>query len=198
MTATIEDFQPLFKHIEQRISLTADEKALIGQAFKIKKVKKKHFLLQSGDVCQYQYFVIKGCLRSFIASDNGKEYVFQFAIEDWWIGDMASYITNTEAILYIEALEDCVLAMVDSPTMDKLYAQLPKMEKYFRKMLENAFVAMQQRILGDHSLPAKERYLHFIEKYPQFEQRLPQVQVASYLGITPEFLSQIRREIAGK
>jgi len=121
-----------------------------------------------------------------------------FAVEDWWTGDLYSFLTQTPATFNIDALEDTEVLQISKPNLEKLYESVPKFERFFRFQFQNAFVAQQQRIMQSLSFTAEERYLHFINKYPQLEQRIPQKQVAAYLGITPEFLSMLRRKLAKK
>jgi CRP-like cAMP-binding protein len=160
-----------------------------------KKIKRHQFLCEAGEIARYLYFVTKGCLRSYYADENGFEHNVQFAIEDWWIGDMASFLSKKPASLFVEALEDSEVMQIDYPTMEDLYVKIPKLERFFRILLQNAFIAFEQRIISVISKTAEERYLEFINKYPLLEQRLPQIHIASYLGITPEFLSKIRKKI---
>lgn len=183
--------QNLSKHIE----LTDEEKEIFCSSLKIKKVKRHQFLGEAGEISRFQNFVTKGCLRSYYIDENGFEHNVQFAIEDWWIGDMASFLTKKPASLYIEALEDSEVLQIDSSTMEELYIKIPKLERFFRILLQNAFIAFEQRIISVISKTAEERYLEFSNKYPQVEQRLPQIHIASYLGITPEFLSKIKKKI---
>jgi CRP-like cAMP-binding protein len=157
-----------------------------------KKIRKRQYVLHEGEVCRYQFFVNKGCLRSYHTDDKGLEHVAQFAIEDWWIGDMYSFLTGTPATLNIDAVEDSEIFYLDKPSMEQLYIDVPKFERFSRMQLQNAFVANQSRIIQAMSLDAEQRYCNFIEKFPQMEQRLPLKQIASYLGITPESLSRIR------
>jgi CRP-like cAMP-binding protein len=139
---------------------------------------------------------LSGCLRAYYTDDRGIEHAVQFAIEDWWIGDMRSFMTETPAWLNIDALEDTEVLMISKESIDRLYVEIPAFERYFRIRIQNAFIAEQQRIGAGLSKSAEERYLEFIQKYPKMEQRIPQVHIASYLGITPEFLSTIRGKIA--
>jgi CRP-like cAMP-binding protein len=183
--------QNLSKHIE----LTDAEKEIFCSALKIKKLKRHQFLGEAGEVSRYQNFVTKGCLRSYYIDENGFEHNVQFAIEDWWIGDMASFLTKKPASLFIEALEESEVLQLDLPTMDELYIKIPKLERFFRILLQNAFIAFEQRIISVISKTAEERYVEFSNKYPQLEQRLPQTHIASYLGITPEFLSKLKKKI---
>ena len=157
-----------------------------------KKVKKKAYLLQEGDISRHQYFVNKGCLRTYTIDEKGLEHVIQFAIEDWWTGDMYSFLTQTPARFTIDALEDSELLCLEKNALEELYIKIPKFERFFRHLLQNAFIALQERIIANLSQPADERYCTFITKYPDMEKRLQLKQIASYLGITPESLSRIR------
>ncbi|QHT69202.1 Crp/Fnr family transcriptional regulator [Rhodocytophaga rosea] len=188
----------LIRHLSRYISLEPQEITLLTESFKLKHLKKKDFLLHQGEVSRFETFVNKGCLRAFHITNKGEEHIVQFAVEDWWIGDMYSFLTQTPAMYTIEALEDCELLQIDKNGLEELYLKLPKMERFFRIIIQNAFVASQKRIISSMSQTADERYLAFIEKYPAIEQRIPQYQVAAYLGITPEFLSRIRKKFASK
>lgn len=188
----------LIKHLSRYISLEKEEIAILIAAFKQKQLKKKEFLLHQGEVCRFETFVTKGCLRAFHLDDKGEEHIVQFAVEDWWIGDMYSFLTQTPASYSIEVLEVCELLQIEKNALEELYLKLPKMERFFRIIIQNAFIASQKRIISSMSKTADERYLDFIKKYPNIEQRLPQYQVAAYLGVTPEFLSRIRKKFAGK
>jgi CRP-like cAMP-binding protein len=184
----------VLKNVSRFIALTGEEEQYFLSLLKQKKLKRKQILLQEGEVCRYQYFVNKGCLRSYSIDDKGQEHVAQFAIEDWWIGDMYSFLTQTPARLNIDALEDADLIYIDQPSLEKLYTRVPKFERFFRILIQNAFIATQQRIVESISLPADQRYCSFIEKYPLMEQRIPLKYIASFLGITPESLSRIRSQ----
>lgn len=185
-------YELILKNISRFITLDADEEKYFTSLLKIKRLKKKQYLLQEGDVSRYEYFVNKGCLRTYSIDEKGQEHIIQFAIEDWWTGDMYSFLTQTPARYTIDALEDAELFCLDKPSLEELYIKVPKFEKFFRHLLQNAFIAVQRRIIESMSLTADERYCRFIENYPLMEQRLPLKQIASYLGITPESLSRIR------
>jgi CRP-like cAMP-binding protein len=185
----------ILQNLSKHVQLSDGEKEIFCSSLKIKKVKRHQFLGEAGEVSRYQNFVTKGCLRSYFIDGNGFEHNVQFAIEDWWIGDMASFLTKKPASLYIEALEDSEVLQLDNPTMEELYIKIPKLERFFRILFQYAFIAFEQRIISVISRTAEERYLGFINKYPQLEERLPQIHIASYLGITPEFLSKIRKKI---
>jgi CRP-like cAMP-binding protein len=184
----------ILKNISRFISLTEEEQRLFTSLIKIKKLRRKQFLLQEGDVSRYQYFINKGCLRTYTVDEKGQEHVIQFAIEDWWTGDMYSFLTQTPAKMNIEAIEDTELLCIDNPSLEILYQKVPKFERFFRLLLQNAFIANQRRIIESMSLTADDRYCKFIERYPLMEPRLPLKHIASYLGITPESLSRIRSQ----
>ena len=184
----------IFKNISRFISLTDEEKKIFISILKTKKLRKKQYLLQEGDICRYEYFVNKGCLRTYTINEKGQEHIVQFSIEDWWTGDMYSFLTRSPSVYTIDALEDTEMFCFDKPSLEDLYIKVPKFEKFFRHLLQNAFIASQRRIVESMSLPAEDRYCRFIENYPKMEKRLPLKQIASYLGITPESLSRIRSQ----
>jgi CRP-like cAMP-binding protein len=182
----------ILKNISRFITLTPEEEQYFISLLKVKKLKKKQYLVQEGDIVRYDYFVNKGCLRTYTIDEKGQEHVVQFSIEDWWTGDMYSFLTQTPARYTIDAIEDSELLCLERSALEELYIKIPKFERFFRHLLQNAFVALQERIIGNLSQPADERYCTFITKYPDMEKRLPLKQIASYLGITPESLSRIR------
>ena len=183
-------------NVSKLISITEEEKTFFLSLLKYRKIRKRQFLLQADDPCKYEYFVLSGCLRSYYMDDKGQDHVVQFAIEDWWIGDMRAFITQTPAWLNIDALEDTEVLMLGYEGLEQLYQKVPAFERYFRIRIQNAFVSEQLRLGNSLSKTAEERYLDFLKRYPQFEQRISQVQIASYLGMTPEFLSTLRGKIA--
>lgn len=182
--------------LSRHIQLTDEEKELLWQAVTVRKYRKRQYVLQAGDVCRYENFVVSGCLRAYYIDDAGTEHIIMFAVEDWWTSDLLSFLTQTPSKLNIDALEDSEVLQIEHSALEALYLKIPKLERFFRIMMQNAYIAQQQRILFNISKTAKERYLYFIEKYPKLEQRLPQHQIAAYLGITPEFLSQIRKQLS--
>lgn len=188
-------FESILNNVARFIDLTAEEKDQFTSVIQIKKLRKKQYLVQEGDVCRFEAFINKGSMRSFSIDDKGYEHVVLFGIEDWWIGDLYSFFTQTPSRYNVEALEDSELFCLDKPSLEKLYSDIPKFERFFRILIQNAFIAQQQRIIANMSQSAEQRYHDFINRYPQFEKRFPQYQVASYLGIKPESLSRIRRSI---
>ncbi|MCZ2458560.1 MAG: Crp/Fnr family transcriptional regulator [Chitinophagales bacterium] len=187
-------YELILKNVSRFIDLTEEETDFFTLLLKPRKLRKKQFLLQEGDVAHYQYFINKGCLRIYTINEKGQEHVIQFAIEDWWTSDMYSFLTQTPAKMNIETIEDTELLSIDYPSLEILYRKVPKFERFFRLLLQNAFIAHQRRIIESMSLTADERYCKFIERYPAMEQRIPLKFIASYLGITPESLSRIRSQ----
>lgn len=185
-------FDLLFKNFSRHIALSPDEQAVVQAALRLRSLARKEMLLQEGETARFENFVLEGCLKAYTLDENGFEHILHFCPEDWWISDLHSFLTGTPATLFIEAIEPSVVVQIEKERLEELYRQVPKLERFFRIMLQNAFVALQQRILTNIGLTADDRYAAFLKKYPGLEQRLPQYLVASYLGITPEFLSKIR------
>lgn len=191
-------FERLHAHITARVPLTEEEFSIATTFFQPKKLRKRQFFLQEGDVSKYLAFVSKGCLRSYSIDDKGEEHIVQFAIEDWWISDMKSFLGNEPSTYNIDALEDSELLMIDKASQDKLCLSIPKLEHYFRILLERNSSAALARISDFISTSAEDRYLKFLSAYPELSARVPQNQIASYLGIKPQSLSRIRRELSHK
>ena len=191
-------FDLLRKHLRKRINITDGEFNRCTTFFTPKKVRNKKFLLQEGYVCKSIAFVVQGCLRSYTIDDKGEEHVVQFAVEDWWISDLHSFLTGEPAVSNIDALEDSELLLLDRSSREELLIALPKFERFFRMLLEGNYIATQNRIADSISASAEERYLHFLKKYSGIVQRVPQNQIASYLGIAPASLSRIRRQLLEK
>ncbi len=182
--------------ISEIIELTEADKEVFINNCLIKKLKKRQFFLQEGDICKYAGFVSKGCLKTYTVDKNGDEHVFQIALEGWWVSDMYSHLTGEPANFTIEALEDCEIVVMDKEAREKILKEVPGYERFHRILLEKNYVATQRRVNSMLSSSAEERYLAFIEKYPQIVQRVPQLVIASYLGIAPESLSRIRKQLA--
>lgn len=188
-------FELILKNLSRHITLTPEEAGHFTSILKSRTLRRKQYLLQAGDICRHECFVNKGCLRTYHLDDKGQEHIVQFAFEDWWTGDMHSFITGKPSLYHIDALEDCELLLIEKHQWEKMFSDIPKLERFYRLLLQNAFVSMQRRIAENMSLTAEERYANFLQQYARFEQRLPQRQIASYLGITPESLSRIRKKM---
>lgn len=181
----------LFEHIRKHIQISEEEEQQIDVLFKEKLVKKKQFILQEGDIQQSSVFVLEGCLRSYSIDKNGVEHVLQFAPPGWWIADINSFVYQKPAQLYIDAIEDSKILMIDKKDLEELYRQLPKLERFFRRLAENGLANYQHRLIDKLSLTALERYNNFCTLYPSLILCLPQKLIASYIGVTPEFLSKM-------
>lgn len=197
-TYFMTDFELLRKNIEQYIPITDTEFEQFAANFHLRKITKKGFLLREGDICKYEAFVTKGCFRIYYPDEKGDAQILYFAVESWWATDIDSFTNQRPSTLNIEALEDSEVLLIDKPHKDILYETLPKVEKMFRIMNQKSLVTFQRRVISSLGKTADKRYLEFIEKYPELEQRLNQQQLAAYLGISHEFLSKIRKKLSGK
>ena len=182
--------------LKTKVALTTAEWETVKSFFIPKKLRKRQYLLNAGDVCQYFCFVEKGLLRSFNVDKHANEHVVQFALEGWWISDMGSFLSGDNAVYNIEAIEDAELLLLTKQAMDDMLNAIPKMERYFRLLMQNNIVVLQRRILGTLSLSAEEKYKRMMQLYPDILQRSPQQYVASFLGITPETLSRVRKQVS--
>lgn len=181
----------LLKHIAMHISLSPDEERIFLAAVISKKLKKKQFLLQEGEVSKGTAFVTKGLLKVYSMDRNGVEHIVQFTPPGWWAGDMKSLKTQQPATLFIDAIEDTEIFWIRKDDLDQLYIQIPALERFFRILAENSVINYQERLIGTLSLPAVERYRAFCIKYPSLIEQLSQKYIASYIGVTPEFLSKM-------
>ena len=191
-------FNLLRTHIEKRVQLTDEEFEVISKFFIPKKLRKKQFLLHEGEVCKNIGFVNSGCLREYTIDSKGSEHIIQFAIEDWWISDPNSFLSGLPSTYNIDALENSEVLLLEKSAREKLLDSCPKMERFFRILIEANFVATQRRITESLSTSAEERYLKFIKMYPKLIEQVSQNHIASYLGITPQSLSRIRKELSQK
>jgi len=188
----------ILQNIEKIVSLSKQERELFLSKIEVKQYKAKTVLLQAGEVCKHSYFVNSGILRSFNINDNIVEHVLQFACEGWWIGDMYSLITQKPGNLYIEVNEDAEVVLLSKENQEELFQEIPKLERFFRILTENSLVANQERLMDNLSLSAEERFEKFCSKYPTLIQKVPQKQVASYIGVTPEFFSKMKAKMLRK
>lgn len=187
--------QPLFDYINRYVKLTPEEASIIERNIVYRKYKKGQYIVQHGDVCNYQSFVISGCTKTFYTDEEGQEHIVLFSVEDWWLSDIGSFITQSPGDFTIQCIEPTELIMFSYDASEYLYEKIPKLERFFRQVLERGLVATQKRLIRNFSLSAKERYVYFRNQYPHIEKRIPQYMVASYLGITKEFLSKIKAQL---
>ena len=191
-------FERINQNVLRKIQLTADELAHFNTFLRPKTLRKREFLQRAGEVTQSVAFVSTGILRSYSIDQKGEEQVMQFAPEDWWISDIYSSLTGKPSQLFVDAMEDSELLLLGNESQEKLYAEIPAFERYFRILAQNRFLTLQERITNALNETAEQKYAYFLEKYPTLQQRIPQHQIASYLGIQPETLSRLRRKKGGK
>ena len=187
---------PLIDYFNKILPLDDKEKAFVEEVFKERSVKRRQFILQEGEICIHNTFVLEGCFKMYFVDDSGKEHNLQFAIENWWIGDIGSFHSEEPSKLHIEAMENSIILQIKKEDQLRLFVDYPKFNRIFRVLAENAMVGLQKRTIQNISSTAEERYLDFLKRHPQFFNRISNVQIASYLGVTPEFLSAIRKKIA--
>jgi CRP-like cAMP-binding protein len=188
----------ILQNISKHVALSPEERLLFLSKIETQTFKSKTILLNSGQICKHSYFVNSGILRSFNINDNIVEYILTFACEGWWIGDMYSLISQKPGNLFIEVLEDAEIVMLSKENQEYLYAEIPKLERFFRILTEKSLVANQERLLDNLSLSAEERFEKFRIKYPTLLQKVPQKQIASYIGVTPEFFSKMKSKLLRK
>jgi CRP-like cAMP-binding protein len=182
----------LHKHFNKYVTLSDEEFQRASSYFNFKKYKKHQYILQEGDVSRYETYILKGCARIFEIDEKGQEHIIQFGLEDWWVGDMNSYFSRLPSRVNIDCIEDCEVLQINADNFEKMFDELPKLEKHFRKLFQSAFVASSQRIYSSLSKSASQRYKEFLENYPHIGRRVPNSYIASYLGITPQSLSRLR------
>ncbi|PBQ33930.1 cyclic nucleotide-binding protein [Sphingobacteriaceae bacterium] len=185
---------PLVDYFNRIMPLTTEETELVSNKFHSRLYRKKQFLLQEGDLCNTISFVVKGCLRMYKVDDSGTTHIIQFAIENWWVSDLGSFYKRYPSALNIEAIEETVVLQISHDDLLNLYEIAPKFNQIFRVLMENNLVGLQERLLQNISTDARVRYESFLKQYPTIVNRVPNTYIASFLGITPEFLSRIRNE----
>jgi CRP-like cAMP-binding protein len=184
----------LYSHISKSISLTREEFAFFSSLLKPVSINKGEFLIREGEICKHETFVTKGCLKSYYEDENGAEHILDFLIEGWWADDLYSFLTQTPSKSAIKALEDTDALQISKQDLETLYQKVPAFERFFRLLFQRAYIAQREQINMILSTPAKERYLQFLRKKPYAEKRFPQKDIASYLGITPQFLSSLKKK----
>ena len=191
-------FDEIDRFVTKYIHLSAEELALFHALLKHRKVPKKTFLLQEGEICDFEAFIIKGCIRTYYLDKEGVETILLFAVEHWWASDITSFSERTPSNLFIETIEDCELLTIDYAGKTRLFEKIPQFERMFRLLVQRSLGVLQQRFYSSISQTAEERYLQFLERYPKVAQRVPQHQIARYIGVSPEFLSKVRSTLFKK
>jgi CRP/FNR family transcriptional regulator, anaerobic regulatory protein len=188
----IDPQQVLCVHFDRYLALDEAERKALKERSRVRRLKKRGFLLQEGEVCRSYAYVVEGCLRMYEMDAKGVEHNLQFALENEWIVDIGSFHAEKPSSLFIEALEPSVVVCIEHADLLRLYTDHPKFDRNFRVIIEDQFVELQQRMLRRNTSSAEQRYAHFVEQHPQLVARVPNVHIASYLGVTPEFLSRLR------
>ncbi|PKG42556.1 Crp/Fnr family transcriptional regulator [Psychroflexus sp. MES1-P1E] len=187
--------EQLLKNISKHVKLSEEEKNLFEIFWTEKTLDKRDYLLRNGEICRTDNYIIAGTLKAFyINSESGREEILYFAIDDWWASDIDSFQKQKSSIYNIQALEKTKLLQINHHSFNEMLKQIPKLEKYFRIILENYLGSLQRRIITNNVLDAEQRYFEFIEQYPKIINKVPQYLIASYLGISAEFLSRIRKK----
>lgn len=184
-----------YENIKKYIDFSEAEFTKLSSFYHIQEIQKNQMLLSEGEICDFEGYILEGCFKIFYNEDNIKEHILYFAVEDWWVLDIGSFVSGTPSKLNIQALEDCKVIMISKEQKEKLYQEMPQTERLFRLMNQKALESIQLRMISMLNKTADKRYLEFKSKYPTLEQRIPQHQIAAYLGISHEFLSKIRRKL---
>lgn len=190
----LTQIKPLLDYFQKVIALNGQEKQLVTELFKPRLYRKRQYVLQEDDICNQCNFIVRGCLRMYKVDTDGIIHIIQFASENWWIMDLGSFHGRTPSELNIDAVEDTMVLQISYDNLLSLYTKEPKFDRIFRVLIENSFVSLQKRMLQNISSNAEEKYLSFLRTYAHLNNRLPQTQVASFLGMTPEFLSRLRNK----
>jgi len=184
--------EKLCAQFDRYLALDEAERKALKERSRVRRLKRRGFLLQEGEVCRSYAYVVEGCLRMYEMDAKGVEHNLQFALENEWIVDIGSFHTEKPSSLFIEALEPSVVVCIEHADLLRLYTEHPKFDRNFRVIIEDQFVELQQRMLRRNASSAEQRYAHFVEQHPELAARVPNVHIASYLGVTPEFLSRLR------
>ena len=185
------EYDPI-QHIKRTIDLNEEKEALIRSCLRPIRLKKKSFLLRQSEVCLYMSYIKSGCLRVYFNDEQGQESNVFFALEDWWVMDLESFMNQTPGRFSIESLETSELIQIHEQDFNRLVEAIPQLEKWLRKLFQNALISSENRIYYKSTLSAELRYERFLSKYPSLESRIPQKHIASYLGVSPEFLSNLK------
>lgn len=191
-------YSSILANINKFITFTKEEQDILYNILQSKKIDKKTIVLREGEICKFEYYIVKGCTRVFYVNESGVEVTVQFGIEDWWVSDICSFVEQTPSRMFIETLEDCDVLFLTPKSKEELLQRIPKLERYFRLLVQKHMVALQNRVVDTITLSATARYLAFINTYPTILNRVPQYYIASYLGISAEFISKIRKRLAAE
>ncbi|HCM33715.1 MULTISPECIES: Crp/Fnr family transcriptional regulator [Chryseobacterium] len=190
--------ESLKTHIREYVDISDEKLERYCNAFMLRKIKKKDFLLKEGNICEFEGFIVNGCFKVSHTDRNASEQILYFGIENWWISDIDSFINNIPSKLSIQALEDSEILLISKEDKEKLYLEMPEVERLMRLKFQMSIIALQRRIIDNLSKPSEERYIEFLKDYSKTAHRLTNIQIAAYLGVTPEFISRIRRKIVNK
>jgi|SRR5687768_10079341 CRP-like cAMP-binding protein len=192
------NYARILANVSKHIQLSEHEASHFVSLLKPKEIARKEFLLKEGQVAKHITFIHSGALKAYYLDTESNENIIMLAIDDWWITDMYSFAMNQPAMQYISAIEDSIVLQLGKNDFDELLIKIPAFERFFRVLMQNAYIREQLRVIQNLSLPAEERYLNFIKKYPHLVARVTQKQIASYIGVSPEFLSAMRKRISKK
>lgn len=187
--------QLLISNIQKQISLHPDEIDFFVSLLKSKSIKAGEFLIREGDVCKHESFITRGCLKAYHESDQGVEHILDFLIEEWWADDLYSFLTQTPSKSFIKAIEDTEVLQISKDDLEALYQKVPKFERFFRLLFQRAYISQREQINQMLSVPAEERYIQFLKQKPYALKRFPQKDIASYLGVTPQFFSILKKKV---
>ncbi len=189
-----DHIEVLLTHLKQTIVLNEKEAQRISDIVEIVPLKRKELLLQPGQLSQHMRFIAQGSARCYYLDEHSQEHTLQIGIEEWWINDLYSFLTQKESKLFIQAIEPAVIVQISRENLELLYTEIPAISTFFRLKIQSAYVALQERTIENMSTEVYARYQRFIKEYRNIEQRVPQYMIASYLGVTPEFLSYLKKK----
>jgi len=194
----MEEFETIKNYVAQHVDLTTDEQEYFVSLLRVNKVRKKQLIVQPDFICKYRSYIYKGAMRAFLVDNDAQEHTIVLGIDDWWIADYNSYIFQQPATLFVEALEETTLVQIDYNAEQLLLETVPKFEKFFRIITQRGYAALQQRLLSNLSKTAEERYEDFLQKNSKLAMKVPQYVLASYLGMSTEYLSKLRNKRVAK
>lgn len=190
----VNPIEVLVQHLQQTIALNEKEIQRISEVAEIVLLKRKELLLQPGQLSQHMRFIAQGSARCYYLDENTQEHTLQIGVEEWWINDLYSFLTQKESKLFIQSIEPATIVQISRENLEQLYAEIPAISTFFRLKIQSAYVALQERTIEHMSADVFTRYQRFIKEYRNIEQRVPQYMIASYLGVTPEFLSYLKKK----